>query len=207
MGIPEGETRRIDRFYVYGITAGASVFAYIWLLIILKISSEGVVDLWEAIVTFLFFPVLVIIAYMADRNLLCFQRTAEVDKEGQIMNYNPDTAEGIELITPKAGKGDVAVVQQFMRSIENPHDIDESTAAAALATKLQGPEKHRSRAWYRVHATRMLTAGAKIEPNNKAQKVGPHKIIARSSNEPVFSEDADFCVGQRKKFSKKLFGI
>ena len=179
MGIPEGETRRIDRFYVYGITAAASVFAYIWLLIILKISTEGVVDLWEAIVTFLFFPVLVIIAYMADRNLLCFQRTQDVDKEGQVLNYNPDTAEGIELMAPKSGKGDVAVVQQFMRSIENPHDIDESTAAAALATKLQGgAQQHRSRAWYRVHATRMLTAGAKIEPNNKTQKVCPSRNLA-----------------------------
>ena len=40
MGIPEGETRRIDRFYVYGITAAASVFAYFWLLVILKFSTE-----------------------------------------------------------------------------------------------------------------------------------------------------------------------
>lgn len=170
-GIPEGETRRIDRFYVYGITAAASVGAYIWLLIILKVSTEGVVDLWEAIVTFLFFPVMVIMAYMADRNLLCFQRKPEVDKEGQVLNYNPDTAEGIELIGAKQAKGDVALVQQFMRSIENPHDIDESTAAAALATKLQGPREGRSRAWYRVNATRMLTAGRQIEPNAKVQKM------------------------------------
>ena len=173
MGIPDGEKRRIDRFYVYAITAAASVFAYFWLLIILKFSSEGVVDLWEAIVTFLFFPILVIVAYMADRNLLCFQSTpTESDKESQVnLGYNPDTAEGIELMGNQKAKDDVAMVQQFMRTIENPQDIDEATAAAALATKLQGPQQHRSRAWYRVHATRMLTAGAKIEPNSKVQKV------------------------------------
>ena len=51
--IPDGETRRIDRFSVYAITASASVFAYLWLLFILKINSEGIVELWEAILTFL----------------------------------------------------------------------------------------------------------------------------------------------------------
>ena len=51
--IPDGETRRVDRFPVFGITAIASVFAYIWLLFILKINTEGIVELWEAIVTFL----------------------------------------------------------------------------------------------------------------------------------------------------------
>jgi len=51
--IPDGETRRVDRFPVFGITAVASVFAYIWLLFILKINTEGIVELWEAIVTFL----------------------------------------------------------------------------------------------------------------------------------------------------------
>ena len=53
--IPSGETRRIDRFSVYGITAFASVFAYLWLLFILKVSSEGIIELWEAILTFLCF--------------------------------------------------------------------------------------------------------------------------------------------------------
>ena len=51
--IPEGESRRIDRFSVYAITASASVFAYLWLLFILKINTEGIVELWEAILTFL----------------------------------------------------------------------------------------------------------------------------------------------------------
>ena len=34
-GIPNGETRRIDQIIVFAVTAGFSVFAYIWLLIIL----------------------------------------------------------------------------------------------------------------------------------------------------------------------------
>jgi solute carrier family 8 (sodium/calcium exchanger) len=99
MAIPDGGKRRIDRFYVYGITAAASLFAYLWLLFILKINTEGVIDLWEALVTLIYFPVLVIIAYLADRNMLCFQsKPIDGDKENQVMNYNPETIEGIELI-------------------------------------------------------------------------------------------------------------
>ena len=58
--IPDGETRRVDRFPVFGITAVASVFAYIWLLFILKINTEGIVELWEAIVTFLWMDLIFI---------------------------------------------------------------------------------------------------------------------------------------------------
>jgi solute carrier family 8 (sodium/calcium exchanger) len=44
---------------VFGVTAVFSVFAYIWLLIVLKWVSPDEVEIWEAILTFLFFPILV----------------------------------------------------------------------------------------------------------------------------------------------------
>ena len=71
MAIPNGEVRTIKALKVFAITAVCSVFAYVWLVIILKVNSENVVDLWEAIFTFLLFPILVIIAYMADREFGC----------------------------------------------------------------------------------------------------------------------------------------
>jgi len=72
VGIPKGDTRRIDMIVVFGITAFSSIFAYIWILIILKVSSPNVVDLWEAILTFLFFPILVVLAYAGDKGWLDF---------------------------------------------------------------------------------------------------------------------------------------
>jgi solute carrier family 8 (sodium/calcium exchanger) len=68
MAIPSPEIRRIKEFKVFAITAFFSVFAYIWLLIILVGITPDYVDLWEAIVTFLMFPFLVILAYLADKN-------------------------------------------------------------------------------------------------------------------------------------------
>lgn len=51
------------------MTAFFSIFAYIWLLIILLLISPHEVEIWEAVVTFLFFPVLVGISYAADKGM------------------------------------------------------------------------------------------------------------------------------------------
>ena len=79
MSIPDGETRTIGLLKVFAITAVFSVFAYIWLIIILVVITPDYVDLWEAIVTFLFFPIMVLLAYMADKDY-CGKKKAD-DKE------------------------------------------------------------------------------------------------------------------------------
>ncbi len=42
------------------------MFAYIWLLLVLDYISPGEVEIWEAIVTLVFFPLLVLSAYYTD---------------------------------------------------------------------------------------------------------------------------------------------
>lgn len=64
--IPDGEERKIKDTTVFGITAFFSVFAYLWLIIILLLITPDVVDIWEGVVTFLMFPLLVALAYLAD---------------------------------------------------------------------------------------------------------------------------------------------
>jgi solute carrier family 8 (sodium/calcium exchanger) len=44
---------------VFAVTALFSVFAYIWLLVVLKWISPDEVEVWEAVMTFVFFPILV----------------------------------------------------------------------------------------------------------------------------------------------------
>ena len=79
MAIPSPDTRRIAAIKVFAITAFFSVFAYLWLIVILMWSSPNVVELWEAIITFLFFPVLVLLAYMADRDFCMGKKKAVAD--------------------------------------------------------------------------------------------------------------------------------
>lgn len=67
--VPSGEIRRIKHLRVFFVTATWSVFAYIWLYIIIAVSSPEYVDVWEAVLTFLFFPLTVLSAYIVDKKI------------------------------------------------------------------------------------------------------------------------------------------
>ncbi|CAK0831122.1 unnamed protein product [Prorocentrum cordatum] len=64
--VPDGETRRIKEMGVFVITAIFSLLAYIWLLFIVQINSKDIISVEEGVITFLYFPCLVIISYAAD---------------------------------------------------------------------------------------------------------------------------------------------
>ena len=66
--IDSPDIRRIHYIKVFGVTAFFCIFAYVWLIIILVVISPDYVELWEAVLTFIYFPILVILAYMADRD-------------------------------------------------------------------------------------------------------------------------------------------
>jgi len=67
IAMPDGEVRYIKEVPVYCVTASFSVFAYVWLLIILQFISPDVCEVWEAVLTLFFMPILLVLAYMADR--------------------------------------------------------------------------------------------------------------------------------------------
>jgi len=64
--IPSPEIRKIKEYDVFIVTAVFSLFAYLWLVFIVQVASPDVVEVWEAIVTLLLFPVLIVISYLAD---------------------------------------------------------------------------------------------------------------------------------------------
>ncbi|VDM79380.1 unnamed protein product, partial [Strongylus vulgaris] len=64
--IPAGETRRVQHVHVFWVTVIWSTFAYIWLYLILCFFSPNVVEVWEGVLTFIFFPLTVLSAYVAD---------------------------------------------------------------------------------------------------------------------------------------------
>ena len=65
----ETGTRGIKEMGVFAITASFSIFAYIWLFIVLTVTSPDEIELWEALMTLVFFPLLVLMAYMQDKKL------------------------------------------------------------------------------------------------------------------------------------------
>lgn len=68
MSIPSPDTRRVAQIKVFFVTGFTCIFAYVWMVIVLMVSSPNKVEVWEGVVTLIFFPLLILISYLADRN-------------------------------------------------------------------------------------------------------------------------------------------
>eukprot|EP00443_Scrippsiella_acuminata_P112513 CAMPEP_0115746880 /NCGR_PEP_ID=MMETSP0272-20121206/92866_1 /TAXON_ID=71861 /ORGANISM="Scrippsiella trochoidea, Strain CCMP3099" /LENGTH=772 /DNA_ID=CAMNT_0003191837 /DNA_START=148 /DNA_END=2467 /DNA_ORIENTATION=+ len=65
--IPSDEVRIISNLPAFYITAFFSMVAYVWMAVILAVNTPQIVDVWEALVTFLLLPVLIFVSYKVDR--------------------------------------------------------------------------------------------------------------------------------------------
>ncbi|XP_075555324.1 sodium/calcium exchanger 3 isoform X2 [Dermacentor variabilis] len=185
--IPPNEVRRIKHLRVFFVTMTWSVFAYIWLYIIITYSSWGVIEVWEGAVTFMFFPATVLTAYIADRRLLIYKylskkyrvtkRGVIVGSEGEDVEMGPNKerlADGI------LGAGTVRLFgeeqsaqakefeehrkeyTQILRELrhKNPDaSMDELESMARDEIIARCPK---SRAYYRIQATRKLMGAGNL---------------------------------------------
>ena len=59
-----------------------SIFAYLWLMVILVLNTENKVEVWEAAITLCFVPVVVLLSWMAEKgwmdSLLCQTKSNKV---------------------------------------------------------------------------------------------------------------------------------
>ncbi|XP_047033959.1 sodium/calcium exchanger Calx isoform X1 [Helicoverpa armigera] len=171
--IPDGEVRKIKHLRVFLVTATWSIFAYVWLYLILAVISPNEVEVWEGLVTFLFFPATVLTAYIADRRLLMYKylkKGYRVNERGVIVeaegdgsvemalkpggdDFMSDDEEGRE--QEKSRKEYVTVLRELRR--QHPEEDLDTVERMALETLMsRGPK---SRAFYRVAATRKMTGG------------------------------------------------
>jgi len=102
--IPSPEIRVIKENGVFIVTAIFSLFAYFWLVLICKVISPDVIEIWEGLVTMAMMPVLVGISYLADigywsggrRPTLAAQRTLpgdslETDPYASLAMHDPNS--------------------------------------------------------------------------------------------------------------------
>lgn len=68
--VPSPQVRRQKHLDVFFVTATWSVFAYIWLYVILSVISPGVIEVWEGLLTFIFFPLTVFTAWVTDIKII-----------------------------------------------------------------------------------------------------------------------------------------
>lgn len=170
VGIPEGEVKTINRMKVFCTTAIFSLFAYLWIVIVLLISTPDEVDLWEAVVTFLLLPLLILLAFMADKNYCMGQPVKSDRMEIELGGVNENSA--LMNMSPNDDARMAEIVTKFMKTVESPEAISEEEASAIAANQLEEKKTH-SRAWYRVQASRSLLAGQRVVPqlNNDLKRV------------------------------------
>ena len=65
---------------VFLTTTAWSVFAYLWMYIVLVVFTPDEVTIWEAVITLLSFPVLVVNSYMAEMNFFLKPPKEELDE-------------------------------------------------------------------------------------------------------------------------------
>lgn len=66
--IPDGEIRYINDQAVFAVTCSASLLAYLWMYTVLAINTPDEITTVEGVLTLVYFPILVLIAYLADAN-------------------------------------------------------------------------------------------------------------------------------------------
>ncbi|KAI4808363.1 hypothetical protein KUCAC02_000427, partial [Chaenocephalus aceratus] len=225
--VPDGETRKIKHLRVFFVTAAWSIFAYIWLYLILSVFSPGEVEVWEAVLTFLFFPLCVGQAWVADRRLLFYKyvrKRYRADKRHGIIietEGGPDGAMGMSGVGSLGPGGftkmdmleldgqmalnshsgmdggmmedgakdgqdearrDMAKTLKDLKQRHPDKDMEQLIEMANYQVLMQ---QQKSRAFYRIQATRMMIGAGNILKKHAADQA--RKVV--SSNETQAQED------------------
>ncbi|XP_048340341.1 sodium/calcium exchanger 3 isoform X8 [Sphaerodactylus townsendi] len=188
--IPDGEIRKIKHLRVFFVTAAWSIFAYIWLYMILAVFSPGVVQVWEGLLTLFFFPVCVILAWIADRKLFLnkyMHKRYRTDKHrGIIIETEGDHPKGIEMdgkmmnshfldgnLVPMEGKEVDESRKEMIRilkDLKQKHPEKDLDQLVEMANYYALSHQQKSRAFYRIQATRMMTGAGNILKRHAAEQ-------------------------------------
>ena len=197
--LPPGEVRRIKHLRVFAFTATCSVFAYVWMYIILKVSTPGIIDVWEGIITLACFPGMVIVAWMIDRQINFYRYLRKKIRKKKMHGHTViQTGDGdVVAVTLKDGKnGDMQKnhtdfdgldskelqLLAFSDGDDPEQHMNEKERIAMEAyhrARAKNPEadsdtlqrlveqenlrlQHKSRAFYRIQATRNLTGQGNV---------------------------------------------
>ncbi|XP_062274818.1 sodium/calcium exchanger 2b isoform X9 [Scomber scombrus] len=203
--IPNGESRKIKHLRVFFITAFWSIFAYIWLYLILSVMTPGVVEVWEALVTLLYFPVCVILAWIADRRLLFYKYMGK--------RYRADKRHGIVVetegdLTPNKGGMEMIIdgklpprggteldesrkeVIRILKELKQKYPDKELDQLVELANYYALLHQQKSRAFYRIQATRMMIGAGNVLKKHAADNA--RRTVVPDEEAPEES-DLDIC--------------
>eukprot|EP00659_Diplonema_papillatum_P010278 gene10281-15812_t len=160
------EPKHVKEFGVFVMTTIASFLSYVWLVVVLLLSSKCEVEIWEALMTLFAFPVLVLLSWCQDRNW--FRRgsdTVSATIEQKVLDV-------------EVANGSVNQVQELWKKLKSdsgahdPTQKETEDKLSALAERDLHP--NHSRAVYKMNAVRSLAAGRQIIPRHSIARSGTH---------------------------------
>ncbi|XP_015673438.1 sodium/calcium exchanger 1 isoform X8 [Protobothrops mucrosquamatus] len=217
--VPDGEIRKIKHLRVFFVTAAWSIFAYTWLYLILSVMSPGIVEVWESLLTFFFFPICVVFAWVADRRLLFYKYVykkyragkqrgmiiehegegppskADIEMDGKIVNSHVESFLDGTLVLEvdeKDQDDDEArrEMARILKELKQKHPDKEIEQLIELANYQVLSQQQKSRAFYRIQATRLMTGAGNILKRHAADQarkaVSMHEVNCEvADNDPV----------------------
>ncbi|XP_074983427.1 sodium/calcium exchanger 1 isoform X2 [Caretta caretta] len=217
--VPDGEIRKIKHLRVFFVTAAWSIFAYTWLYLILSVISPGVVEVWESLLTFFFFPICVVFAWVADRRLLFYKYVykkyragkqrgmiiehegdrpsskADIEMDGKVVNSHVENfLDGTLVLEADEKDQDDEEARREMarilKELKQKHPDKEIEQLIELANYQVLSQQQKSRAFYRIQATRLMTGAGNILKRHAADQarkaVSMHEVNCEVvENDPV----------------------
>ncbi|XP_077668244.1 sodium/calcium exchanger 1 isoform X18 [Eretmochelys imbricata] len=217
--VPDGEIRKIKHLRVFFVTAAWSIFAYTWLYLILSVISPGVVEVWESLLTFFFFPICVVFAWVADRRLLFYKYVykkyragkqrgmiiehegdrpsskADIEMDGKVVNSHVENfLDGTLVLEADEKDQDDEEARREMarilKELKQKHPDKEMEQLIELANYQVLSQQQKSRAFYRIQATRLMTGAGNILKRHAADQarkaVSMHEVNCEVvENDPV----------------------
>jgi len=168
VSLPANETRVIKDLGVFAVTAFSSIFAYVWLVVILMFSSPDVVDVWEGVVTLLFMPLLILVAYLMDIGYFHRLFASKLGAARPLVLTEHTSAEECK---------------EMMKQLENKYGKipQDTTDRDALLYYEFAPAV--TRAAHRVEATRHMSGGSRSRVADQMDKWSQGKEVARKMRE------------------------
>ncbi|XP_043368153.1 sodium/calcium exchanger 1 isoform X3 [Dermochelys coriacea] len=217
--VPDGEIRKIKHLRVFFVTAAWSIFAYTWLYLILSVISPGVVEVWESLLTFFFFPICVVFAWVADRRLLFYKYVykkyragkqrgmiiehegdrpsskADIEMDGKVVNSHVENfLDGTLVLEADEKDQDDEEARREMarilKELKQKHPDKEIEQLIELANYQVLSQQQKSRAFYRIQATRLMTGAGNILKRHAADQarkaVSMHEVNCEVvENDPI----------------------
>ncbi|XP_040207035.1 sodium/calcium exchanger 1 isoform X2 [Rana temporaria] len=212
--VPDGEIRKIKHLRVFFVTAAWSIFAYTWLYMILSVFSPGVVEVWESLLTFFFFPICVVFAWVADRRLLFYKYVykryragkqrgmiietegerpsskADIEMDGKALNSHTENFLDGSLVMEvdekdqddEEARRDMA---RILKELKQKHPDKEMEQLIELANYQVLSQQQKSRAFYRIQATRLMTGAGNILKRHAADQARKAVSMHEVNNEAV----------------------